>query len=471
MRIVIIGAGIVGTYLAQQLISQGHRVTIVEPDDAVVFQLQRRLDCLIIRDKGNNIHALEQAQVHDADFLVTVTHSDELNLLICGMVKASDGKPVKIARIRSIQYTSPGTYFDIFNVNFVVNPALEAAHAVIRGFETNALSDVLEFARASLQIRNITVNERSPLCGRAVSDIVSLTAPPFLFSLIYRGNQCIIPDGNTVLQEGDVAYIAADSADFERLYQAFHITAKRPHKIVIAGGGRIGRLIAEHILSGRREDSVFKKISHFLHRVDLVIVERDYQVAQHLAEEFPHMMVIHGDISHSELFTDERFAAADLFIAATDNEEINLLSATYGKSIGIKKTMVIVSKTNYPVIAHTLKIDATVSIKNTVVNTILKHIHRQHISSIHSLLDGMVEVLELDVGPDSRLVDKRLRDLSLPSQSIVLNITRNKSSHIPRGEFVIRANDQVIVIVTKEQSEEMRTLISGSAYSNGTAQR
>lgn len=462
MKIVIIGGGGVGAHLARQLIDEKHQVTIIEPDDAIVFQLKNRLDCLIIHDEGNNIHALEQAAASEADFLITVTHSDELNLLICGMVKKHDGKPVKVARIRNIRYSSPKTYFEGFNVDYVVNPALESAHAVIRALETNALSDVLEFARASLQIRNITVDEQSPLCGKEVKSVISLAEVPFLFSLIYRGNQCIIPNGNTVLQEGDVVYIAADSDDFKQLYHALNIKVERMRKIVIAGGGRIGKIIAEHILHNQQQDTLRDKLQRFLHKISLTIVETNYSVAQKLSDEFPNALVVHGDISNSELFTEEALASADLFIAATDNEEINLLSATYGKSIGIKKTMVLVSKTNYPVIAHTLKIDATVSIKNTVINAILRRIHRRHISTIHSLLDGMVEVLELDVGAKSKLINKRLMDVSLPDQSIVLNITRNKNTHIPRGEFVIRESDQVIVIVSRECSEELRNLVTGS---------
>lgn len=462
MKIVIIGAGAVGAHLAKQLIDEKHQITIIEPDDSTVFQLKNRLDCLIIHDEGNNIHALEQAAASEADFLITVTHSDELNLLICGMVKSHDGKPVKIARIRNIRYSSPETYFESFNVNYIVNPALESAHAVIRALETNALSDVLEFARASLQIRNITIDELSPLCGKQVKSIIPLVEVPFLFSLIYRNNQCIIPNGETIMQENDVVYIAADSDDFGQLYRAFNIKVERMRKIVIAGGGHIGQLIAAHILDHQR-DTLREKLQHFLHKVNLVIVEADYAAGQKLADEFPNALIVHGDISNSELFAEEDLASADLFIATTDNEEINLLSATYGKSIGIKKTMVVVSKTNYPVIAHTLKIDATVSIKNTVINAILKRIHRRHISTIHSLLDGMVEVLELDVGAKSKIVNKKLVDISLPDRAIILNITRNKSEHIPRGEFTIRASDQIIVIVSRERREELRGLITGSA--------
>lgn len=461
MRIVIIGAGGVGSHLAKQLIDENHQVTIVEPDDEVVYQLRNRLDCLIIHDEGNNIAALEQAAASEADFLITVTHSDELNLLICGMIKAHDGKPVKISRIRSIRYSSPETYFESFNVDCIVNPALESAHAVIRAIETKALSDVLEFARASLQIRNITIDEQSPLCDKQVKSIIPLIEVPFLFSLIYRDNQCIIPNGDDVLQEGDVVYIAADSDDFAQLYRDFNIKVERMRKIVIAGGGHVGRLIARHILRDQQH-TLPDKLQNLLHRSDLSIVEANYSVARKLADEFPNALIVHGDISNSELFIEEDFSSADLFIATTSNEEINLLSATYGKSIGIKKTMVVVSKTNYPIIAHTLKIDAAVSIKNTVINAILRRIHRRQISTIHSLLDGMIEVLELDVGAKSKVINKKLMDIRLPDQSIILNITRNKSEHIPRGEFTIRENDQIIVIVSKECREELRSLITGA---------
>lgn len=465
MKIIIVGAGVVGTHLAKQLIAQGHEVVVVDSDESVVFQLKNRLDCLVVHDEGNNARTLERVGAPSADFLVTVTHSDELNLLICEMVKKNNGKPVKIARTRNTRYSSPEIYFDNFNIDFIVNPEIESARAVIRSLETNALSDVLEFARASLQIRNITVNEHSLLCNKQVKSIMPLIEIPFLFSLVYRDNQAIIPNGDTIIQKGDVVYIAADSEYFPRIYKAFGITVEQLRKIVIAGGGRMGQLIATHILQTQRQDGFRKRIRKMFHKTDLVIVDKDYHVAQKLAEQFPQALVIHGDISSSDLFAEEDLSSADVLIATTNNEEVNMLSATYGKSIGIKRAMVVVSKTHYPIIAHALKIDATVSIKNTVVNVILKRIHRRHISSIHSLLDGLIEVLELDVGATSRLVNKKLKDVSLPGQCIILNITRHKSSHVPRGEFIIRENDQVIVIVPKEYSEEINRLFRGTIFS------
>ena len=463
MKSVIIGAGVVGTHLAKQLIAQGHEIVIVESNDSAALKLKNRLDCLVIHGEGNDLSVLEEAGVSNADFLITVTRSDELNLLMCGMVKTHKGKPNKIARIRNIRYSSPETYFDTFKVNFVINPEIEAAHTVIRSIKTHALGDVLEFTRTPLQIRNITIDRNSHICGQTVQSIIPLVEKKFLFSLIYRDSQYIIPNGDTVIREDDVLYIAAVSEDFKRIYRAFGISTKRVRRIVIAGGGKIGHAIANYILNPPRQRDTTSRIYQRFNKNILTIVENDHDRAQKLADEFPAALVIHGDISNNDLFIEENLSSAELLITATDNEEINLLSATYAKSIGIRRAIAVVSKAHYMVIAHKLKIDVTVSIKNTVVNAIINRIDRGHITSMHSLLDGMIKVLEFDIGIHSKILNKRLKDIPLPSQCIIITITRDTRSYIPRGDFTIRENDQIVVIVKEESSEELRKLIFGTS--------
>ena len=460
MKVIIIGAGIVGTQLATRLIDQNHDVTIIESDATVVYRLKGRLDCLIVHDEGNNIDTLHNVEAHKADFFISVTDSDELNLLMCSMVRNSEGKPIKIARVRNIRYSSPQTYYRSFNIDYLINPETEAAAAMIRSLDAGAISNVLQFEHSAVQLRNMAVEAGSPLCNRELRDIGLEYTNKFIVALIIRGNQHIIPTGNTRLLVHDIIYIAAEEHEYEAIYRLVGSERKKIKDIVLVGGNRICSMLAKHILTTY---SALQKRSGALfpfQKVNLKIIEEDRAVAERLALEYPQALIINGDISDNHLFEEEDLNSADLIIAATENDERNLLSATYSKILGIKRAIALVSQTGYPVLAHKLGIDATISLKHTVVNAILRLLYRKQLSSLHTIQDGEIEVIEFVISARSKADGQQIMNIPFPEDTLILSITRNKQTYIPRGEFVIRAEDRVAFIVQQKNHEKLTSILT-----------
>ena len=238
-------------------------------------------------------------------------------------------------------------------------------------------------------------------------------------------------------------------------------------RAVVVGGGAIGTLVAESLLGEKKEQGLVRKLLTSFNpsygKRSVKIVERDYKRCKELADRFHEGLVIHADISDEGIFEEEHFSNSDLVIAATDNQELNIVTAIYAKTFGIKRSIALVNKSNYSHIATHLNIDVAVSLKNAMVNTILKYIRRGNVRSVHSISDGQMEVLELTVESKSRAVGKRVSDLALPKDSLIVSISRESETIIPDGRNVVMENDHIIVILKKSKAEKIEELFTGGA--------
>ncbi len=461
MHVVVVGAGVVGVQLARQLTEQ-HNVTLIERDAAVVHQIRNRIDCLILHKAGNDPEVLKECGAEEADFLICLTHSDELNLLICNMVPTVSGNPIKIARVRNISYSSLTGYQHFFGIDYLINPEIEATRAIIRSIEVGALGDTLVFDRSNIEIRNLRINASAKVFSRPLWQIAEEANHIFLVALIVRGDQHLIPSGESILQENDIVYIAADRQKFSSVYRYLGYAPRRARKVLLIGGGKVGTLIASHLLKTNHSAlRLLLPIAH-MHAPKLKVIEKDHNRARQMAASFPQALVLHADITNSELFEEENLDEAELLITATENEELNLLSATYGKTRGIDRAIVLVSKSTYTDFANKLGIDVAVSVKHTVVNAILRIIRRQHIINLYSISDGKIEVLELNVSAESWAADRQIQEMTLPPRSLLVSVSRKNQTYLPRGEFTIRENDRVIVIASHESTRKVQKLFIGN---------
>jgi trk system potassium uptake protein len=434
MNIVILGAGVVGLQIASQLVSEGHDVAVIEKDPDRAKHISGHMDCMVLNEEGNNRETLVRAGIEHADFFLSVVDSDEVNMIACGIVESEFKVPVKVARVRNLDYSKAKIFRKSFlGIDFVVNPEVETARLIANTVALGADSDVMMFENSDMQIRNYVVDSRSFFKDKQIKDIKSSVKirDRFLIAGIVRDMEFIIPTGLTYIRKNDNIYLFATEHTLTKIFIETGEKREMIDRIIIAGGGRIGSLVARYLIrTGRR----------------ITVIDSNYEVCKAISEKFEDALVLHSDISDENIFEDESLHECDLIITTTDNEELNILSAAYAKSLGVKRAIAVVNRPNYMSISSRLGIDVTVSPRNSTVSAIMKYIKRGDIKNIHTLFNGKAEVIEFSITEKNALVGMALKDISIPQGSIILTVIRNDVREIPDGRFTINAGDTVITI-------------------------
>ncbi|TFG57673.1 MAG: potassium transporter, partial [Spirochaetales bacterium] len=242
MKIIITGAGMLGTKLAKELINAKYDVVVIEKSMEQVQRLSSQLDCLILNDEGNRREALLQAGLEQADFFIAVTESDEVNMISCGLVKSLHPSTVTIARVRSLEYSVLENLEGPFlgGIDHILNPDLEAARSILRAVEYGATSDILSFDFSAVQIRNLVITESSAFLGRSIKDMRDTLDLEFLVAVLLHNNHYIIPTGTTSIHEGDTLYLIGPGETLEKIFEKAGKQKPSISRVVIVGGGKIG---------------------------------------------------------------------------------------------------------------------------------------------------------------------------------------------------------------------------------------
>lgn len=462
------GAGAVGLQIAKQLVDEKKDVVLIEQNPERARLASNRLDCLVLTREGNSLDALREAGTATADFFIAVTDSDEVNMIACALVESEFNVPYKVARVRNVDYASSRVAEKGFlGIDYIVNPEIVAARAIIRTIEHGAISDIMLFEQSRVQMRHITLDAGSDFVNRSLSELGRTIPLSFLIAIVLRENKFIIPSGRTVLNAGDILYVVASEEVFDQLYTRLGKQKADLRRIVIVGGGKIGQMVASYLLEGKKRDmSIVRRLVGAFseeRRRSVKIVDRDYARCKELSQLLPGALVIHADISDEGVFEEEHFANSDLVIAVTGNQELNIVSAIYAKQRGIKRSVALVNKTSYTRIASQLGIDVPVSQKNSMVNSIMKLVRRGNVKSVHSIPEGDLEVLEISVDERSSVVGKQIREIRMPQSALVVSVLREDETFIPDGSYRLQARDHIIVIARLEFIEQIQGLFTGAA--------
>ena len=462
MKTVIVGAGSVGFQLAKQLVDGKKDVVVIEDNAERAAEVSNLLDCLVITGNGTSVKELKTAGLDNADSFVAVTNSDEKNMIACSIVATEFSVPIKIARVRSINYDAIKIAQHRFlGIDFVVNPDMEAARAIVRSVTSGAVSDIMAFERSKVQIRSVVVEHDGPLRGRLLYELNMLFHVSFLIAVIVREGEHFIPVGSTELRIGDILYFVATERDFEKIFAVIGKKKQVLRQIVIVGGGRIAEYVVTSFLD-RFNKNIFHQFAHYLMgSYQIKIIDRDKKRCEALAEQFSDVLVLHADVSNDGVFDDEDMQQADVIISATENQELNIVTALYAKNKGIKRTVALVNRGTYLPIAAQLGIDVPVGLKTTVVNTILRLVRRDGAHSLHSISDGKVEAVEFTIAKNSKAVGKSIQSLALPRDVLVVAIERNNYSIVPSGGSVLYHNDHLVIIAAKQHTNFVQELFAG----------
>lgn len=447
MKIVVAGAGEVGFHIAEHLIKEGKDVVLIEKDADRAKFVSSHLDCLVIHGEATNLETLKQADIQKADGFISATDYDEVNMITCFIVNSEFEVPVKIARVRNMEYSKTRLVGHKYSgIDYIVNPEIEAAKSIAATVQHGATSDIFLFENSDIQLRDIFVDEDSFFCTKSLRQIKKELREDFIIAGILRGEHIIVPSGDTVLQSCDHIYVIATNRTFMQVLRKTGTPHKKLRSVIVLGGGKIGRYVTEFLTKMGKE---------------VKLVERDYDICKSIASDFPEVLVINGDISDESIFEDEGLHSADAIVTTTKNEELNILAAIYGKSKGIKRAVALVNKTNYLSISDNLGIDSTVSPKLSSVNAILKYIRRGNIKSVYKIFDGKAEVSEFNVLSGAPVEGKALKDIKLPSGSLILAVSRKGETIIPDGSFELMGEDSVITFCIKDTAESLQKFFSG----------
>jgi trk system potassium uptake protein TrkA len=407
MRIIVCGAGQVGTSIARQLASEGNDVTVIDQSHDCIQKIGDTLDVKAYVGFASHPTVLEQAGAEDADMIIAVTYSDEINMVACQVAHSLFNIPTKIARIRHQNYLQPNWKqlyrHDHMPIDVIISPEIEVARAVVNRLHVPGAVDTIPFANGRVKVIGVRCTLENPMISLTLSRIQQKMGE--LKSVIVgllRGKDFLIAEEAIELLEGDQLYFACDSRDTSAVMALFGYEDREAQRVIIIGGGNIGLFLAKQLESEDRD-------------IRLKLLELDTQRAEYVAERLTNTTVINGDALEQEILEEANVSAAETVIAVSNDDEVNILASLLAKRFGAKRTITLVNKTSsYAPLVASLGIDTVVNPRETTVSSILQHIRRGRILSVHSLCGGSAEVMEVEAVESSPVVGNSIDELQLP---------------------------------------------------------
>ncbi len=440
MNILIVGAGQVGYFLCERLSLEGHEVTLVDRDQEHLNEAQDRLNVLGVLGNGASAETMEQAGIKKADIVMAVTDLDEVNILVC-LLAREYGVGKRIARVKSIDYLSRGAVLskDKLGIDLMINPDDAVADELANLAGHAGTFDVAEFVGGQIQFLGYRITEDSPLCDLTLKELGEIRGIyRFVVVAISRQGQTIIPRGDDTIQVGDSIFIFAHKKELPAIQYMLQIKEEKrrgSRKAFILGGGRIGLRVARNLEA---------------RKFNVRLVERDQERCEKLSAELQKTMVIHAEGTDIRALLDEGIADADVVIAATDNDETNILCSLLCKRHGAHRTLCLVNRPEFLDLAPSLGVDACVSPRLSAASAILKFARRGNVISLATIEGSNSEVLEIEIKSTSQVLDTPLKDLNFPRGAIIGAIVHKNSYEIPDGENSLKVGDRVLVFALPE---------------------
>jgi trk system potassium uptake protein TrkA len=439
MKIVILGAGQVGRTAAYQLArEEANEVTVVDSNEELLRDLQDRLDIRTVAGNASFPTVLEAAGVPDADILIALTSSDEVNMMACEVAYTLYRTPTKIARIRSAEYTNHPKLFsaEALSVDVCISPEQLVTEYIERLIRHPGALQVLDFADGRVRLVGLRARKGGLLVGQALRtlrDHIPNTEARVV--AIYRGNRAVSPEGDTVIEDGDEVFFLAAKDDIKRFMAEMRREESPARRIVIAGGGHIGFSLARQLEKSNQ----------------VKIIERDPKRARRISEQLESAIVLEGDAADEELLIEENIDSCDVFAALTNSEEANILSAMLAKQLGAAKVMALINKPSYAELMQSGSIDIAISPQTITIGSLLAHVRRGDVVRVHSLRRGAAEAIEAIIHGDhrsSRVVGKRVEDISLPEGASIGCVVRGEEVIMAHHDTVVQADDHVVLFIT-----------------------
>ena len=441
MKIIILGAGQVGGSLAENLASEANDITVVDKDLSRLRELQDRLDIRTVHGPASYPNTLREAGADDADMLIAVTNSDEVNMVACQVAQTLFKTPTKISRVRASSYLNKKALFspDAFPVDVLISPEQTVTQYISRLIDNPGALQVLEFSDGLVRLVGIKAVTGGPLVGQELAYLRQhLPHVDTRVAAIYRKNRALIPQGDTVIEEGDEIFFIAASKHIRNVMSELQPRDKPYKRILIAGGGNIGFHLAQQL-----ED-----------RYHVKLIERNHERCVELSETLNRAIVLQGNAADKDLLQEENIEDTDVFCAVTNDDEANIMASLLAKRLGVRKVMTLINNPNYVDLIHGGEIDIAISPQQTTIGSLLTHIRRGDIVNVHSLRRGAAEAIEAIAHGDqrsSKVIGRRLDEITLPEGTTIGAIVRGGEVLIAHDHLRIQADDHVILFIVNRR--------------------
>lgn len=450
MNILILGAGQVGTTAAYSLArEEANEVTIVDENPDVLRELQDRLDVRTVVGNAAYPDVLERAGAKNADMLIALTDTDETNMVACQIAHTLFDIPTKIARIRAGEFANRPELFgpDMLPVDVAISPEALVTEHIEQLIHFPGALQVLEFADGRVRLVATQAHRGGALIGHPLRELPKhIPNVECRVVAIYRGGRGILPDGDTVVEEGDEVFFIAARKDIRTVLSEMRKLDDPVRRVVIAGGGNIGLRLAKALESTNQ----------------VKIIERGWERAREISERLDRAIVLHGDAADEELLLEENIDSADVFAAVTNAEEANILSAMLAKRLGAHKVLALINKPAYAELVEAGTIDIAISPQQITLGTLLAHVRRGDVVKVHSLRRGAAEAIEAVAHGDSResrVVGRMIEEIKLPRGAAINAVVRGDTVLMAHHDTVIEADDHVILFVAdRRQIDEVERL-------------
>jgi len=450
MRVIICGAGQVGYGIAEKLAAEKNDVSVIDTAPELIRNVRESLDVRGFVGHGSHPEVLEAAGAQQADMIIAVTLYDEVNMVACQVAHSLFNVPTKIARIRAQPYLQPH-YMDLFSrehmpIDVIISPELEVGEMVLKRIALPGATDVVSFADGRVAMVAIECMDECPVIDTPLSQLTELF--PDLNATVVgvsRAGRMFVPHSRDQLMAGDLAYVVAAKEQVRRTLGLFGHDEQEATRIVIAGGGNIGLYVARQIEARKG-------------RTKVKIIEAGRERAVAAADQLHRTVVLHGSALDQRLLMEADIPDADLMIALTNDDQVNILSSVMAKRLGCKANLVLINNPAYHDFTSTLGIDAHVNPRNVTISRILQHVRRGRIRAVHSVQKGAAEIIEAEALETSPLVGPPLRELDLPDGMRLGAIWRDGQVIKPDGSVRIKPKDRVVIFAlagTVRQVEQM----------------
>jgi len=438
LSIIIVGCGKVGHTLTEHLVSEGHDITIIDTDERVIQDTAELFDVMGIRGNGASLSVLEEAGIKQADLIIAVTGSDELNLLCCTIAKKAGGEIGAIARVRNPDYAEELPYLrNQLGLSMIINPELEAAREIARMLSRPQALTVSRFAKGHAELVRFKIARGSVLDGKRIMDLDSIFRFGYLVCAVERGGEVSIPSGPFVLHEGDDITIISSSRDGHRVFESLGMHSHAVSSCMIIGGGKSSYYLARQLIN---------------QKVDVKIIEQSRERCEELSTLLPEAVVICGDGGDEALLREEGIDSTEAFVALTGLDEENILLTLYAKQMPGLKTITKVNRITFSDVISSLDLGSVVYPKYITSETIIAYVRARrntignNVEALYHMFDRRVEVLEFHVDKESPVVGVPLMNLKLKENLRVACISRKGKVIFPRGQDQIEPGDGVIIV-------------------------